>query len=178
MPLSDYFRADQKLKQITKSIVQMPGEGDADLFSLIASDRMHGCGSYLCPEMCRLDIRKQFLTQWWWMVSHCNRLPREVVSALSQSVGLSLYLLFFSNLNKKVFFISAFVHRNQFSTHLYSCVAHCCSFFRKIHKCSLQTLHLLFMRYFVKLWYLRSCIFFKLWWLTFPFGRAATLIHQ
>lgn len=93
MPLSDYFRADQKLKQITKSPVHMPGEGDADLFSLVASDKMHGGGSELCPETCRLDIRKRFPTQGWWMVSHCNKLPKEVVSALSQSVGLILYLL-------------------------------------------------------------------------------------
>lgn len=56
MQLCDHFRADQKLKQITKSIVQMPGEGDADRLSLVASDRMHGGGSELHLEW------KQFIT--------------------------------------------------------------------------------------------------------------------
>lgn len=62
MQLSDHFRADQKLRQIIESIVQMPGEGDADLVSLVASDRMHGGGSELCPGRSRLDMRKHFLT--------------------------------------------------------------------------------------------------------------------
>ena len=55
------------------------GEGGAELFSLVSSDRMHGNGSKLCQ-----DIRKHFSTK--RVVEHWNRLPREVVDAPSLSV--------------------------------------------------------------------------------------------
>lgn len=137
MQLSEHFRADQKLKQITKTIVQMPGEGDADPFSLAASDRMHGESCVQrCPDW---TLGSSSLPQGEWLVSHWNWLPKVVVSALSQSVGLILYVLLICNLNKKVFSISAFMHRNQSSMYLYSCIfVHCCSFKKTYIKCSLQ----------------------------------------
>jgi len=57
------------------------GEGGADLFSLVSSDRTHGKGSELCQGGFRLNIRKHLFIE--WVVKHWNRLLRGLVNAPS-----------------------------------------------------------------------------------------------
>jgi len=60
------------------------GEGAAELFSLVSSDRTHSNGSKLHQERFRLDITKHVFTK--KVVKHWNMLPKEVLNASSLSV--------------------------------------------------------------------------------------------
>ena len=60
------------------------GAGDADLFSLVSSDRTHGKCSKLCQGRFRLDVNKNFLTK--QVVKYWSRFPRQVVDVRSCSL--------------------------------------------------------------------------------------------
>jgi len=60
------------------------GEGGADLFSLVSSDRMWGNGSKLHQGRFKLHIKKYFFAK--QVVKHWNWLPIEVDAAPSLSV--------------------------------------------------------------------------------------------
>ena len=60
------------------------GEGGAELFSLVFSDRIHGNGAKLHQQKFRLDIRKHFFTK--RVVKHWHTFPREEVDDPSLSV--------------------------------------------------------------------------------------------
>jgi len=65
------------------------GVGDADLFSLVTSDRTQRNGMKLYQGKFWLHIRKRFFTE--KVIGHWNRLPRKGVTAPSLS-GFKDYL--------------------------------------------------------------------------------------
>ncbi|KAK4808598.1 LOW QUALITY PROTEIN: hypothetical protein QYF61_009901 [Mycteria americana] len=79
--LSSLERLRGNLIALYSFLRRASGEGGADLFSLVATDRTHRNGSRLHQGRFRLDIRKHFFSE--RVLKHCNRLPREVVDAPS-----------------------------------------------------------------------------------------------
>ena len=67
--------------QYLKRTYKQEGE---QLFTRVDGDRTRGNSLKLRPGRFRLDIRRTFFTQ--WVVTHRNRLPKEVVDALGNLV--------------------------------------------------------------------------------------------
>ena len=71
------------LMAICNFLKEGSGGGAPGLLSLVTRNRTRGKGMKLHQGKIRLDIRKRFFTE--TVVSHWNRLPREVVMAPSLS---------------------------------------------------------------------------------------------
>lgn len=76
-----YRRLRGDLIAVYSFLTRGSGQGDANLFSLVSSDRTQGNGLKLHQAKFRLGIRKQFFTE--RLAKHWNKLFREVVNAPS-----------------------------------------------------------------------------------------------
>ncbi|KAK4820511.1 hypothetical protein QYF61_000090, partial [Mycteria americana] len=86
-PFSEKRRLRGDLVPLYSFLRRGSGEGGADLFSLVSTDRTHGNGLELHQGRFRFDMRKHFFTE--RVVKHWNRIPREVISAPSLSAASS-----------------------------------------------------------------------------------------